>query len=610
MAHPLQRAVELRAHGRFGEAEQICDAVLAGNPRDFDALHLSGVLKHQQGRMADALRLIAAALEEQPGSVDALGNNGLILEALGRHQEALASFDRVLAQQAGNASLYRRRGDALQCLCRYEDALASYDKALKLSPNLGALHFSRGTTLAALDRHEEALASFDRVIALAAEAAGSPATAEADRRNAVAYYSRGTILIALERYDEACASFDEALTLRPDYAEALGNRGVALAELGRYDDALADYDAALRLAPDFADAHNNRGNAFLAANRMDEALRCYAAAITVDPDHADANFNAAVTRLCLGDFRGGWKQYRYRMNRKKNPVAQPSFNRPQWRGETDLDGKTVLLCAEQGLGDAIQFIRYAPMVAALGAKVLLQVHPALTTVMATVPGIVQVIGNGDALPAFDLYCPLLDLPAAFETETATIPARVPYIRPYGAYVEKWRDRLPDHGRLRVGICWAGSGAHVNNRRRSMTLERFTKILSVRDVDFVCLQKEVGADELTILYEHRVVPLGREFRDFADTAAVVAMLDLIITVDTSVAHLAGAMAKAVALLVPFSPDWRWMLDRTDSPWYPTLRLFRQTAIDDWNGPVEQVHRELADLARRATPGYSEAVTACG
>jgi hypothetical protein len=489
--------------------------------------------------------------------------------------------------------------------------LASYDRALELVPNLGALHFSRGTTLAALDRQDEALASFDHVIALAPECAGTAATAEADRRNAVAHYSRGTILIALERYDEARASFDKALALHPDYAEAFGNRAVALAELGRYDDALADYSEALRLAPNFADAHNNRGNAFLALNRMDKALRCYSAAIALDPDHADANFNAAVTRLCLGDFRGGWKQYEYRWNRKKNPVPRPSFDRPLWQGETDLQGKSILLCAEQGLGDAIQFARYAPMIEARGAKVLLQVHPTLTAVMATVAGVSQVIGGGEALPEFDLYCPLLNLPAAFDTEMATIPARVPYIRPCGAYIDRWRARLPDNGRLRVGICWAGNGAHVNNRRRSMSLRRLAKILSVPDVDFVCLQKEVDAAELTILNEHCVAPLGQEFRDFADTAAVVAMLDLVVTVDTSVAHLAGAMGKAVALLLPFSPDWRWMLDRTDSPWYPTMRLFRQTATDDWNGPVEQVRRELADLAcRRATPRGNEALTACG
>jgi hypothetical protein len=255
------------------------------------------------------------------------------------------------------------------------------------------------------------------------------------------------------------------------------------------------------------------------------------------------------------------------------------------------------LCAEQGLGDAIQFSRYATVMAAIGAKVLIGVHRPLVAVLATVPGVAQVFADGDELPDFDFYCSLLSLPLAFSTEPATIPANIPYIRPQDERIVKWRDRLPANGRVRVGICWAGTGEHSNNRNRSLTLERFAAIFSIPGVDFVSLQKDVDDDQSAILQHFEVTQLGQEFSDFADTAAVVAMLDIVVSVDTSVAHLAGAMGRATALLVPFAPDWRWMLHRTDSPWYPTMRLYRQSTMHDWSGPLGRVRQELTAVAQR-------------
>jgi len=335
---------------------------------------------------------------------------------------------------------------------------------------------------------------------------------------------------------------------------------------------------------------------------MDEALRSFGAALAIEPENPDAHFNEALTRLCLGDFRRGLQKYEYRWERPEYAKERPVYPRPIWRGERELKGKTILLVAEQGLGDAIQFVRYAPLVAALGAKVLLGVRPQLTALMATVPGVSQVIGGGEILPEFDLYCPLLSLPLAFNTDLATIPSTVPYIRPHEERVARWRDRLGQSGRLRIGICWAGVGAHPNDRRRSIPLKRFATVLAVPGIDFVSLQKDVGAADAAILSEHGAAQLGQEFTDFADTAAVVSMLDLVIAVDTSVAHLAGAMGKAVGVLLPFSPDFRWMLGRTDSPWYSTMRLFRQSAYGDWDAPLTRICQELAALAaRRAGEG---------
>jgi hypothetical protein len=408
---------------------------------------------------------------------------------------------------------------------------------------------------------------------------------------------RGNAFIKDKRFAEALNSYDKALATSPDHVAALTDRGVALAELDRFDEALAAHERALHIEPHVVAGHVNRGNALLKLTRMEEALESYTKALSMDPANVDANFNAALTRLCIGDFAEGWKQYECRWEKKEFAEQRRGFLQPMWRGEKDLKGKTVLLLAEQGLGDTIQFVRYAPLVAALGAKVIAGVPASLKALVSSVPGVSQVLTDGEPVPAFDLQCPMLSLPLAFETEIATIPANIPYLRPDRGRVAKWNAKLPDNGRLRAGVCWAGNSKHQNDRNRSLPLERLAPVLSAPGVDFVSVQKEVTESDAALLRDHGVVQLGQEFADFSDTAAVVAMLDLIVAVDTSVAHLAGAMGKVVALLVPFSPDWRWLLDRTDSPWYPTMRLFRQNAVGDWSSPIERLRKELADAACR-------------
>jgi tetratricopeptide (TPR) repeat protein len=435
---------------------------------------------------------------------------------------------------------------------------------------------------------DEALAGFDSAL-------------KDDPGNVVALINRGSACIKDKRFAEALRSYDSALAVDPDQANALRDRCIALAEMDRFEEALASIDQALHIEPHVVAAHVNRGNALLKLARLEEALASYNEALRLDPEQIDANFNASLTRMCLGDLRRGFKQYEYRWKKKEFGSQRREYPQPIWTGDQDLHGKTILLVHEQGLGDTIQFIRYAPMVAAFGANVILGVQPVLKAVAATVPGVKHVFGDGDVLPDFDFYCALLSLPVAFGTELETIPANVPYIRPYKERLAKWRGRLPDNGRLRVGICWAGNSAHLNDRKRSMPLDRLAAVLSLPGVDFFSAQKDVGEAQSAILRDHGVIELGRDFDDFADTAAAVAMLDLVITVDTSVAHLAGAMGKGVALLIPFSPDFRWLLDRTDSPWYPTMRIFRQSKVGDWDAPVAQLRDELATAAgRRRSP----------
>jgi hypothetical protein len=340
--------------------------------------------------------------------------------------------------------------------------------------------------------------------------------------------------------------------------------------------------------------HNNRGNALQDLMRHDEALASLARAVALKPDYASAYWNESLTRLLQGDFEAGWKLYewRWRMDSPNWPAGIP-----QWLGEERLNGKTIVLHAEQGLGDAIQFCRYAKLVAARGATVLLQVRPALTALLRNLEGVSRVTAGGERLPPHDFHCPLLSLPLAFKTRLETIPADVPYLFADPQRATRWRRRLGDAPSPRTGLVWAGSMTHKNDRNRSLPLLRLLEALPA-GIRCYSLQKELRDGDRELLRQRpEIVHLGDDLADLTDTAALLSELDLVISADTSVVHLAGAMGKPVWVLLPFAPDWRWLLDRDDSPWYPTARLFRQTAIGDWAGVLSRVSDELTATASR-------------
>jgi tetratricopeptide (TPR) repeat protein len=578
------RGNALIALGRFEDARaSFADALLL-DPWRVEACNNMGLAFAALGKSAEALACYDQALAIDPEHLGALHNRATALADLGRFEEALAACAAVLMRALDHPDALNTRGVVLGKLKRCGEALHSYDTALAVAPERLDIETNRGTALLELDRFDEALASFDRVLAV-------------DPANVGALINRGNTLIKLKRPADALASYEKALVIESDHAVAVTARGVALTLLDRLDEALRMHERAIAIDSELVGAHINRANTLVALTRMEQALESYANALALEPENAEAHFNAAIARLCLGDFHAGWKQYEYRWKKKEVAAQRPNFSHPMWRGEKDLHGKTIFLLAEQGLGDTIQFMRFAPLVAKLGARVILGVQRPLVALAATVPGISAVLADGDPLPTFDLHCPLLSLPSAFETDLGTIPANIPYVAPHQARLDKWRSRLLDSGRLRVGICWAGSKDHLNNHNRSIALERFASLLSVSGLDFVSVQKDVSAEQAAFLAEHGVLELGQSFADFADTSAVVAMLDLLVTVDTSVAHLAGAMGKAVALLIPFSPDWRWLLERTDSPWYPTARLFRQPSVGDWETPLARLRDELDEVASR-------------
>jgi tetratricopeptide (TPR) repeat protein len=544
----IRQAVMLHQGGRMSEAERAYTAILAADPHHFDALHLLGVLRQQQGRSVEALQLIAAALKTYQ-SADALANYGLVLDALERREEALASFDRALELNRDHANALNNRALTLAALGRTADAMASWDRALAVDPN----HFD-------------------------------------SLRN------RGNALHDAKRHVEALADYEKALAIKPDHVDILNNRGGSLEELGRLDEAIECYDRAIRLDPQLTEIHVNKGSAFAASNRFGEALACYAQAAALEPGRAEVKWSESLVRLRLGQFGEGWRGYEWRSKQASWLKRRRDLQRPQWLGDEPLAGRTILLPAEQGFGDTLQFVRYASLVACRGAKVILEVQPALKGLLSSVDGIAGIIAQSEPLPAFDIYCPLMSLPLAFGTELHTIPADIPYIRVPTDRLARWRERLGEGSALRVGIAWAGSLAHKNNHNRSIALERFAALLKVPGVAFISMQREATGEEAALLRRHAsVMPIGEELADFADTAAVVSMLDLVVSVDTALVHLAGALGKAVWVLLPFSPDFRWLLEREDSPWYPTARLFRQPRIGDWASVLERVRDALTRMS---------------
>ncbi|MBN3756766.1 tetratricopeptide repeat protein [Paraburkholderia sp. Tr-20389] len=551
----LQQAIAMQQNGAHSEAEELYREILALRPKHFDAIQLLGALSLQAGRVDEGIELLKKAIAINGMQAPLHSNLAYAYNAQRRFNEGLASANRALALQA-----------------RFADALNN-----------------RGNALAGLDRPAEALASFEMAIAL------QPALAQA-------WNNCACVLRDLDRPDDALARCDQAIALQAGYAEAWSNRANALSDLNRPLDAQASYRRALELAPSFVDAWSNLGLTQIDLKQHEAALQSYEHALALNPDHAEAHWNRALCLLQMGRLDEGWQEYEWRWQRHRMQGAQRHFAQAPWLGQFPLEGKTILLHAEQGLGDTLQFCRYVPLVAAMGAKVILEVPQELMRLLRTLDGVTELIEQGQPLPAFDCHAPLLSLPLAFGTGVDSIPAGTPYLYPDEPDTKRWSERLASNAphTLKVGLVWAGGNRpHVaelrkTDARRSIALDMLTPILDIPHVRFYSLQKGQSAQQLTGNPElaGRIVDYTDEFEDFADTAAFVNNLDLVISVDTAVAHLAGATGTPVWIMNRFDTCWRWLLDRTDSPWYPGARLFRQPALGDWNSVIAAVREALA------------------
>jgi len=564
----------LRDLKRPQEALASYDQALRLQPGLLDALNNRGNALLDLCRPEEALACYAQALRIRPDAANTFINQGNALQSLKRHEEALACYERAVALAPGDAGAHNNRGNALRDLKRPQEALVSYGHALRLQPDLVEALNNRGNVLLDLKRPEEALACYDQAVGL------KPG-------DAAALNHRGIALQALNRHAEALASYVQALQQQPDNAETCYRCGIALHHLQRHAEALDFYDRALRLRPDYAAAFNNRGVTLQNLGRQPEAVASYAQASRLQPDFAQAHWNESMARLLLGDYAQGFAKYEWRWEAETFGAPRRDFSQPLWLGQEPLAGKTILLHAEQGLGDTLQFCRYAKRVATQGAEVWLEAQAALKPLLANLPGVSRLFVRGEALPAFDCHCPLLSLPLACGTRLDNIPAELSYLRADPARVAQWQAKLGPAAGPKIGLAWSGNPAHDNDRNRSMPLATLLK-LTVCPARFVSLYQQVRADDETVLRQcAELAHYGAELADFAETAGLVANLDLVITVDTAVAHLAAGLGKPVWLLLAFNPDWRWLLDREDSPWYPTVRLFRQTRPGDWDGVVARV-----------------------
>jgi len=613
-----RQAIERHRAGDLIQATALYRACLDTKPDSAEAWYMLGLCYVQLQASHQAEPCLAAAVRLKPADPVFLRSHGNILKVLGRFDEALVRYDTALALKPDYADAHRSRGIVLKCQGRLEEALAAYDAALAVKPDYADAHASRANLLAELGRLDAALEGYERTLAFNPNFAeaynnrGIIFNSQGRYREAVftyckaisirrdypeAYNNRGITMKCLGKYDMALRDYNTALSLRPDYPEALNNRGNVLKEQQRPDEAMADYNRALALRPNYPEAYNNRGVVFADLGHRDEALRDYAQAIALKPDYAEAHFNRALCLLQLGEFAAGWPGYEWRWRNANLRMPPRPFVQPQWQGgEGDLTGRTLLLHSEQGLGDTIQFCRYIPLVAARGARVVLEVDRSLIPLLAGLDGVAEMVPRGERLPDFDLHCPLLSLPLAFGTTLDSIPAAPAYLAVDPARVDRWRSRLGPTSRPRIGLVWSGNSNHRNDACRSLPLSAVTALMGER-FEFLCLQKDIRDTELVEAAETSGLRLFcDEIHDFADTAALCALVDLVISVDTSVAHLAGALGRPVWVALPYNSDWRWLRDRSDSPWYPSLRLYRQSLAEgkrgDW-GPVLAALRAALD-----------------
>jgi tetratricopeptide (TPR) repeat protein len=635
--------------GRFSEAEKLCRQILAQHPTQLDAMHLLGVLAFKAGELEAAVALLGRVVANSPPRAEPYCNLGVALKAQGKLAQAILCYRSALAASPDYSQAHNNLGNALLELGKVDDAIASFRRAIELQPDspeyqgrLGNALFQKGETDQAIALYrvvlaahpmmaeyhnnlgnglrkkgmiQEAAASYQQAISLQSnspDAYGNLGTLLHEHgqiKNAIPLlqqavsllpsspamlYNLGNALRDDGQLNESIECYQRCLGLRSTMVDVLNNLGNVLKVVGRVDEAIACYERILGIDPNHILARNNLGSALQQVGKFDEAERCYTDALKLNPDYAPFHWNLGLVLLTQGKFIEGWPHYAWRRRVDQFQFSRAPHSQPVWDGST-LAGKRILIHAEQGLGDTIQFARYLPMVAQRGGKIILECQKPLFTLLQSVPGIEQMISVEDPSPQCDVQAPLIDLPMIFQTTLETVPATIPYLSPPTEAVAQWKQRIGSDHHLKVGLIWMGRSAHYNDRNRSLPLSALFPLASVSGVSFHCLQKD--RDGFADFGPLQMKDWAAELTDFKQTAALLENLDLLITVDTAAAHLAGAMGKPAWLLLPFSPDWRWMLGREDSPWYPSMRLFRQPRTGDWQTPIARVVDSLTEWAGR-------------
>jgi len=575
----LNKGLSLHQQGQITEAQIFYRKILKNYPSHIQALRLLGLIEAQRKQYDKAIVLLSRATKIDPNDPATFFNLSLALQENKKIKDAIYFYNKTISLKPNYLEAHFNKGVALNLLVQFNDALDSFNRAIELKPDYAEAYLNRGISLQGLEQYNLAINSYDKAIEL------KPDYAEA-------FINRGISLQGLEQYNLAINSYDKAIELKPDYAEAYLNRALSRQGLNQYDLAFDDYDKAIELKPDFAEAHFNKGVALQDINQFSAALNSYDNAIRVKPDFYIVYHQKSMLKLLLGEYEDGWRLYESRWKTDSLQDSFRKFNNPLWLGKQSIKNKTILIYAEQGLGDSIQFCRYIKMLESLSPKkIFLEVPSALISILSTLDSKATLIDDSSSIAKFDFHCPLMSLPLALTTTLNTIPAKIPYLYASINKVEHWANKLPKSKYPKIGLAWSGSTLHKNDHNRSLSIQKLEPLLQL-PFEFHCLQKEIRSPDLKIINELKKIHTYQEdLNDFSDTAALIENLDLVISVDTSVAHLAGAMGKKVFIMLPYAPDYRWMLNRADSPWYPNASLFRQPERGDWESLIKHLRSVL-------------------
>jgi len=575
----LKNGYLFHQNGQFNRAEEIYNKVLSKNPKNFNALQLNATLMLQNRKYKKALNFYDSAIRVNPKFAPLYKNRGAALKKLKFFDEALKSYTQAIKIRSDYLEAYIERGGLLKELERFDEALESYNNAIQIKPNYAELYNNRGNLLKKLERYDEALESYNIAIQIIPD-------------NPILHNNIGVVLKELKQFDEALKSYDKAIEIKPNYAIAHKNRGVILHGLNRFNEALRSFDKAIYFKHDYEAAYNYRGVTLLYLKNFDDALKSYNQSIKINPNYTEAILHKSFLKLLHGEYLEGWKLYesrKYKVDLKKNYF----LNKEELcSSKGSIKGKVILVYSEQGLGDSFQFCRYLRMLKLLNPKdIIFYVDKPLVSIFSNNFKDIKILEKGKEIPKnIDFYCPLLSLPLFFKTTLDSIPKQIGYLSPDNYKNTYWKNKLGKKNLPRIGIVWASSSnKHIN--KRSLLLSQLIPIFKL-PFEYHSLQKDIkhidclAIKKIKNLHEHSL-----DLKDFTDTSAILNQMDLIISVDTSVAHLAAAIGKKTWILINHIPEFRWMLDCDTSPWYPTAKLFRQTKIDDWEPIINKMKDEL-------------------
>lgn len=628
LAFLLSKSLDYLRESNLDQAEPLLLQALSIDSKNPDVLRFLGIIYAQRKDYTQALKYLEAAIRVNPQNGLAHSNLGNVLFELGEFENALNAYDKAIQLAPTYAEAWSNKGNALYELGRYEESVAHHDRAITLHPAYTEAWSNKGNALYELERYEEAMAHHDRAITL------NPTYAEAwsnkglvlnalkDPKNALAQHdqaislkpmsskiwlNKGITYYEIRQYQDALTLYEKALTLDSKLPEVWTNKGNATLSLGYAEESIKLHQKALQLKPNYAQAWYNLGISYNALKRYHESIASYEQAIRLKPNYAMAYWNKSLVELTVGDLGNGWKNFEARAFLKNSPLKSNYNSIPRLKNLPDVKGRKILIWSEQGLGDSIQFARYIPELCKLGADITFVTPPALSTLMGKLNGTIQITNSCSDLSGFDFQVPLMSLPLLFNTELETIPSYKAYLSPDDAKEKIWAQMIIPSPLLKVGLIWNGGFRPDQpevwdaNERRNISLEAIARLQHINNIEFYSLQKgdpaesELEQKKSAIWPKNNLFNFASELQDFSDTAALMSNLDLIISVDTSSAHLSAALGKPTWILNRYDTCWRWLEDRIDSPWYPSVKLYRQKTPGDWGAVLELVERDLRLLA---------------